>query len=101
MSKKSLWQGDPLRDDLESRQRNTVWPDTLRNASSVDGYLWHGNPNAPLVQRVGAVVLGLAYLVCSGMIFYIGTHFWPFYVPAALFAYVAFRMIRNAFLKPE
>lgn len=30
--------------ELEARQRNTVWPDTLRNNLLVDNFLWKGSP---------------------------------------------------------
>jgi hypothetical protein len=88
-----------LREDVTARQRSTVWPDTLRNGVSVDWYLWHGNPKARLVQRIGAVVFGLAYIVCAFMGGYMGTHFWPAFLPASIFAYAGIRMLRNAFLR--
>jgi len=44
---------EELRADMESRQRSTIFPDTLRGGRSVDALLWKGAPHAPLVQRVG------------------------------------------------
>jgi hypothetical protein len=49
-------------DDLQARQRNTVWPDTLRNGRTVDAFLWKGSPDATPVQRVGSAIIGLAFL---------------------------------------
>jgi hypothetical protein len=50
-------------EDLEARQRNLIWPDVLRGGRSVDEFLWKGAREAPLVQRIGAVVLALAYVM--------------------------------------
>jgi hypothetical protein len=57
------------REDLEkfieesrSSQRNTVFPDTVRNARSVDAFLWRGSPDPPLVQRIGAWLFGLTFI---------------------------------------
>ena len=33
-----------LREDIEAKQKATVWPDTMRNGSSVDAFLWKGDP---------------------------------------------------------
>jgi hypothetical protein len=53
---------DKYLDDVRASQRNTVWPDPLRNSRAVDEFLWKGSSKAPLVQRVGALIFGLAYL---------------------------------------
>jgi cytochrome c biogenesis protein CcdA len=52
-----------LIEEIEAKQRNTVWPDTLRNGSSVDEFLWKGSSNAPLVQRIGAWIFGLTFML--------------------------------------
>ena len=49
-------------DDARARQRNTAWPDTLRNGVSVDALLWKGSRDATTVQRVGIAIFGLALL---------------------------------------
>ena len=54
-----------LLNDVRARQRNTVWPDTLRNGLSVDGLLWKGCHNATTVQRVGIAIFGLAFLTAG------------------------------------
>ncbi len=88
---------DPLRRNLELQQRNTVWPDTVRNARNVDAYLWRGNPNAPMVQRIGAVIWGLSFLLCAASFAYEAREFWPMYSFTVGFGYVGCRAIRNAF----
>src|ERR1700682_2054936 len=45
-----------LLDDLRARQRNTLWPDTLRNARTVDAFLWKGSPDATPIQRAGSAI---------------------------------------------
>lgn len=50
-------------EEIKARQRNTVWPDTLVNGENVDAFLWKGSPNAPLVQRIGAWVFGIAFML--------------------------------------
>jgi hypothetical protein len=61
-SKKEL---DSYIEDLKARQRNLIWPDVLRGGRGVDELLWKGASNAPLVQRVGAVIVALAYLLVA------------------------------------
>lgn len=55
-------QHDKLRQDLEAKQRNILWPDTLANTRGVDEFLWKGSPNPTGVQRVGMAIFGLFYL---------------------------------------
>lgn len=52
-------------DEVRDRQRNTVWPDTLRHSRAVDEFLWRGSSTAPLVQRIGALVFALAYVLAG------------------------------------
>ena len=61
-SKKDL---DGYIESVKASQRNTIWPDVLRGSRSVDEFLWKGARNAPLVKRIGAVVLGLAYVIIA------------------------------------
>jgi len=94
MSEHPHYQHDPLCDDVELRQRNTVWPDTMRNGMIVDGYLWKGNPKAPLVQRIGAGVFGIAFLMFAVMLGYMAARasLWPLYLLAAACAYLGSRL---------
>jgi hypothetical protein len=66
--RKQSRQHEELIQDVENRQRNTVWPDTLRNGRGVDEFLWKGAPDAPLVQRIGAWVFGSFFLL-GGVVF--------------------------------
>ena len=38
------------------------------NSSSVDGFLWKGSENAPLVQRIGAWIFGFFFML-MGVVF--------------------------------
>lgn len=49
-------------DDARERQNNIVFPDTVRNARGVDFFLWNGNPNPSLVQRIAAWLFGLTLI---------------------------------------
>jgi hypothetical protein len=49
--------------EIEAKQRNTVWPDTLVNSRGVDELLWKGSPYITTVQRIGVALFGLADLV--------------------------------------
>ena len=51
-----------LLEEVERRQRNTLWPDAMVNSGSVDALLWKGSPKATKVQRVGIVIWGLFFL---------------------------------------
>jgi hypothetical protein len=53
---------DKLIDETRASQRNIVFPDTVRNGRAVDVFLWIGSPNPPLVQRIGAWMLGLLFM---------------------------------------
>jgi hypothetical protein len=59
-SKKEL---DSYLESVKESQKNTIWPDVLRGSRSVDELLWKGARDAPLVQRIGAIILGLTYLL--------------------------------------
>jgi hypothetical protein len=50
-------------ESAKDRQRNLTWPELLRNGRFVDEFLWKGARDALLVQRIGAVVLALAYVL--------------------------------------
>jgi hypothetical protein len=55
---------DQAIEEVRAKQRNTVWPDTIRNSRSVDAFLWKGSPDAPLVQRIAAWVFGVFFVLC-------------------------------------
>lgn len=97
---------DRMREEIEERQRATVYPDRLRAGRSVDEFLWKGDPKAPPVQRAGLVVFGAFWfflftisiiVVIKGILerdlttTIFGTVF------GAVIGYVDFRLFRNAF----
>ena len=64
--KKSV-QHEHVIEEIEAKQRNTIWPDTLMNGRSVDEFLWKGSPDAPLVQRIGAWIFGIAFMLVGAV----------------------------------
>lgn len=66
---KNRGQSDPEKfiEDVRAKQRNTVWPDTLLNGRSVDEFLWKGSADAPLIQRIGAIIFGLFFMFGGAM----------------------------------
>lgn len=54
--------------EWHSRQRNTVFPDTVRNERNVNFFFWHGAPRPTVVQRIAALLYGVA-LFMLGMSF--------------------------------
>jgi hypothetical protein len=47
--------------ESKARQRNIVFPDTVRNARSVDAFLWRGSANPTWVQTIGAWLFAFGY----------------------------------------
>lgn len=90
--------------EIEARQRNTVWPDTLRNGALVDAFVWRGSPNATYIQRIGTALFGLLFLCPAVLLMRFGF----FEVGPALFRLLMFllalpwmaigcKLLRNAF----
>ena len=89
-------------DESSARQRNIVFPDTARNARSVDAFLWKGSPNPTLVQRTGAWLFGLNF-IGLGLAF-VGAAFvtdrdypWIAALIGIPVCYVGVRIFRNGF----
>lgn len=84
--------------ELKDRQRNTIWPDTLRNSRGVDSLLWKGNENAPPVQRIGIAILGLLFLAVGLDNILIGKEqqSWVAAIFGSFLALVSLRLFRNA-----
>ena len=59
---------DEFLKDAHARQRNIVFPDTVRNGRAVDVFLWRGSPNPTVIQRIGAWIFGLQF-IASGLLF--------------------------------
>ena len=94
-----------VREEIEAKQRATVWPDTIRNGVSVDAFLWKGDPHAKPVQRAGLIVFGLAFLLLAATIASIPfekgfADGWFIDSLMALFALlISLRLFRNALLR--
>jgi hypothetical protein len=59
----STQQLDAYIQDLKASQENLTWPGALRNNRGVDALFWKGNPKAPLVQRIGLMLVAVALVV--------------------------------------
>jgi hypothetical protein len=100
--KREQWEGE-----LVNRQRNIVFPDTVRNGRSVDALLWRGDPHATRVQRIGIAVFAATYLLLGALFIYMGWHGDPqdsaLKLVGLLFAapliYVGVRLLKNTFLR--
>lgn len=86
-------------EELKARQRNLVWPDALINSRSVDQFLWRGAPDAPLVQRVGAWLFGLAFIAVGGVFLLVAykKHFIVFGIFSIVWFFVGGRVFLNGF----
>jgi hypothetical protein len=94
---RSVTETQRFMDKINASQRNVLWPDTLRNVTAVDKFLWRGSPDAPLVQRVGAWLFGLM-LITAGffMLDYFGSARWLLFIPLA-FLLLGAKVFRNGF----
>jgi hypothetical protein len=68
--KKSLKTEEPdnlqeLANELRLKQSNLLPPDLISNDQSVDDVLWNGPTGRPLIQRVGAFLIGFMLFSCS------------------------------------
>jgi hypothetical protein len=92
---------DSYIEDVRDRQRNTVFPDTLRGARSVDELLFKGVPHAPLVQRIGVMVIALFYVIIgvAFVLMALEKRDWFLSGFAVVIFSVAGWFIRNAFRK--
>jgi hypothetical protein len=62
-----------MADELRLRQSNVLPPDVISNDRSVDDVLWNGPASRPLVQRVGAFVIGFmlfSFNLAAASVFY-------------------------------
>src|SRR4051794_28428333 len=44
--------------NMQARQRNTIWPDTIRNRANGDRAIWFGADNPTMIQRIGFGLFG-------------------------------------------
>ena len=54
-----------MMDDLAAKQRNILWPQSLKNGRSVDAFLWKGAEKPTASMRIGAFLLGTIYLIAA------------------------------------
>jgi hypothetical protein len=59
-----------MMDDLAAKQRNILWPQSLRNGRNVDTFLWKGAEKPTASMRIGAFLLGTIYLISALAICY-------------------------------
>jgi len=96
---------EQVREEIEAKQRATVWPDTIRNGVSVDAFLWKGDPHAKPIQRAGLVVFGLNFLILSivTISIFFAKHSEDGIFPVLLLALgsllISVRLFRNALLR--
>ena len=65
MTERPEFQQQRLVEEIKAKQSNTLWPDAIKNSRGVDEFLWKGSPNAPMVQRIGAWIFGLFFLMAG------------------------------------
>ena len=98
-------------DEIRSRQRNISPPDVIRNDAFVEDSLIRGGKRLSLLQRVGAVILGISFFSVGALTIYYGV--WGLLQPAGLdlkvlvpfgmlvgggFVYIGARMLYNGCL---
>lgn len=99
MSQKEKRDGSSFLDNVRERQRNIVWPDTMKNGGSVDALLWKGSRDATTVQRIGIAIFGLFFLLAGigfAYMAYLGREI-VLAVFAALPTLLGLRLFRNVF----
>ena len=89
-------------DEVRARQRNIVFPDTVRNGRAVDVFLWRGSPNPTLAQRIVAWIFGIVFLAAglSTLALAVAIHDHDSlitWIPAVPFLYLGIRIFRNGF----
>ena len=90
---------------MANRQRNIVFPDTVRNDRFVNVLLWKGDPHATRVQRIGIALIAIGPFSLAAMVISVGWDSLP--DPVAVlcfllaFPFIVFgcRLLRNAFLR--
>jgi len=75
---------DTFIEETRERQRNIVFPDTVRNARSADAFFWRGSSRPTFVQRIAAWMFGLGF-IAGGI-----EAFWLAFVSRSSFAEVLF-----------
>ena len=63
--------GSDYLQEIDSKQRNIVWPGPLVNSRGVDEFFWKGSPNPTVIQRIAAWLFGLVFLGIAFVLSYI------------------------------
>ncbi len=86
-------------EEFKARQRNVQWHDAFSNGRGVDEYLWKGDPKAPLVQRLGAIVFGIFFIITGLMWMYISREKNEFFfgLISILWVVLGIKIFANAF----
>jgi hypothetical protein len=84
-------------DDLEAKQNNVVWPDTMKNSRSVDKFLWSGSPNPTLVQRIAAWLLGGFLMMIALGLFAVYPHEWYAWLIVCFWWLIGLKIFSNGF----
>jgi hypothetical protein len=50
---------------IYARHNNVLVRDILKNSQRVDEVLWNGSRDAPRVQRIGSIAIGLLLILCG------------------------------------
>lgn len=89
-------------EELRERQQNLTPNDVLRNATLVDSFLARGNVRFTVVQRVGALMIGLFYLLGSSVLLAraITAGFLLWVVPGAILIFAGIKITVNALTAP-
>jgi len=90
---------DAFVEEIQDRQRNVLWPDAPRNSRNVDAFLWKGDPDAPLIQRIGACIFGLTFILIGlGWLDVAYERHWMVVgVLSIAWFFIGARLIRNGF----
>lgn len=86
-----------------AEQKNLARADTLLRSHRIDEPLIKGAPNAPLVQRVGACVFGLFFILAGVVFLNLGFQktSWALWIFAVGWFLVGGRMLWNAARRPK
>jgi hypothetical protein len=93
--------------EIGARQRNIVFPDTVRNARAVDAFFWRGSPHPTIVQRITAWTFGLLSIVLGieffSQVFLSASSFIDVLLMVSmsfLSVFAGIRIFRNGFPRP-
>src|SRR6185437_10045469 len=85
--------------ELQTKQSNAAVARRLLKINSDYDPLWNPPPQAPLIWRIGAGVVGMFLLIFGSAFFLVGyqDHSWGLFAVSALFILASVRPLWNAF----